>query len=104
MAHLKSDGTIFCERKISLMDQRIIQETDYNIGNNLRLLRKRSGMKQREVVAKLQLMGLPITREIYAQIETGRHHIKITVLRALKEVYHASWDEMLEPVNLNDVK
>ena len=44
---------------------------------------------------KLQLMGLPMSREIYAQIEMGRHHIPITVLQGLKIVLKAEWDEML---------
>lgn len=76
------------------MDQRLVQ--DYNIGKNLKRLRERAGLTQLEVAAKLQVMGLPVSREIYAQIELGRHHIRIRVLLGLKEIYKASYEELLE--------
>ncbi|MCQ4638520.1 helix-turn-helix domain-containing protein [Anaerovorax odorimutans] len=78
------------------MDQCLTQ--DYNIGKNLRRLRKRANLTQMEVATQLQIMGLPVSREIYAQIETGRHHIKLRVLIGLKEIYNASYEELLELV------
>ena len=33
-------------------------------------------MTQAEVAAKLELRGLYVSREIYAQIEGGSHHIR----------------------------
>ncbi|NLD19877.1 MAG: helix-turn-helix transcriptional regulator [Clostridiales bacterium] len=76
------------------MDQRLIQ--DCNIGENLKRLRKKAGFTQLEVSAKLQVMGLPVSREIYAQIESGKHHIKIRVLLGLKRIYKATYEELLE--------
>lgn len=75
------------------MDQCLLQ--DYNIGANLRRLRKQANMTQKDVVTQLQIMGLPISREIYAQIETGKHHIKIRVFIALKYIFHTTYEEML---------
>ena len=75
------------------MCQRIVQ--DRSIGGNLKKLRNREKLTQEQVAQKLQLMGLPVTREIYAQIETGRHHIPITVLLGMKKIFKADWDEML---------
>lgn len=83
------------------MEQRIVQDTK-NIGDNLRALRRQAGLKQHEVAARLQIMGLPVTREIYAQIEAGTHHIRYSVLLGLREIYHASWSEMLDPVDLEE--
>ena len=65
------------------MEQCIVQ--DLNIGNNLKKLRKRANLTQAEVAARLELRGLSVSREIYAQMETGKHHIKVSVLLALKE-------------------
>ena len=76
------------------VQQRIVQ--DVNIGRNLRRLRLREDLTQDQVTGKLQLMGLPVSREIYAQIETGRHHIRITVLMGLKMIFHTTYEEMLE--------
>lgn len=52
------------------MEQRIVQ--DVNIGANLKKLRRRASMTQAEVAAKLELRGLYVSREIYAQIEVDR--------------------------------
>ena len=76
------------------MEQRIVQ--DVNIGANLKKLRRRESMTQAEVAAKLELRGLYVSREIYAQIEGGSHHIRVSVLLALKEIFHASYEEIFE--------
>lgn len=74
------------------MEQRIVQ--DINIGDNLRQLRRRAQMTQAEVAAKLELQGLYVSREIYAQIEAGSHHIRVSVLLALKEIFRAEFEEI----------
>lgn len=76
------------------MEQRIVQ--DVNIGANLKKLRRRASMTQAEVAAKLELRGLYVSREIYAQIEGGSHRIRVSVLLALKEIFHASYEEIFE--------
>lgn len=76
------------------MEQRIVQ--DVNIGANLKKLRRRASMTQAEVAAKLELRGLYVSREIYAQIEGGSHYIRVSVLLALKEIFHASYEEIFE--------
>ena len=75
------------------MDQRLDQ--DYNIGKNLKRLRNMRNLTQGEVAARLQVMGLPVSREIYAQMEGGKHHIKIRVFKGLKEIYNTSYEELL---------
>ncbi len=76
------------------MDQCLTQ--DYNIGKNLKKLRKRANLTQAEVAARLQVMGFSVSREIYAQMEMGRHHIRIRILIGLKEIYKATYEELLE--------
>ena len=76
------------------MEQRIVQ--DVNIRVNLKKLRRRASMTQAEVAAKLELRGLYVSREIYAQMETGKHHIKVSVLLALKEIFRADFEELFE--------
>ena len=70
---------------------------DISIGGNLQRLRKQVGLTQEQVSAKLELMGLYMTPEIYAKIEQGRYSIKVSVLMALKEIYYAeSYDVFFE--------
>ena len=67
---------------------------DISIGNNLRILRKNARLSQEDVAAKLELMGLSISREIISQIELGRYSIRVSVLLALKQIYNvATFDE-----------
>ncbi|MCH5268524.1 MAG: helix-turn-helix transcriptional regulator [Lachnospiraceae bacterium] len=59
---------------------------DINIGKNIRILRKKAGYTQEQTIAKLQLMGIEITRSIYSQIECGTYNIKVTELIALAKL------------------
>ena len=77
------------------MDQCLLQD-EYNIGNNLKRLRLKTGMTQQEIATKLEIMGIPMSREIYAQIESGKHHIRYRVFIGLKEIFNATYDEMIE--------
>ena len=76
------------------MNQKI--KVDYAFGKRLRELRIAHGYTQEQIVAKLQLMNQDISRSAYAQIECGTYNIRISQLRALKEIYHISYDCFFE--------
>ena len=80
------------------MSERIKQ--DLSIGKNLQYLRKRSGLSQEEVAAKLQLMGISISREIISQMELGHYNIRVTVLLGLKQIYNATFDDFFAGLTL----
>lgn len=61
---------------------------DISIGPNLKALRKKTGLSQREVSAQLEIMEIPMTEDILAKIEQGRYSIRISVLLALKRIYN----------------
>lgn len=71
------------------MAQSIYQ--DYTIGPALKRLRERAGLKQEQVAAQLQIRNIDVSRAIYSQMEMGIHGIKISVLVALKEIFHAEY-------------
>ena len=60
---------------------------DISIGANLKALRKKNGLLQKEVSAQLEIMGVPMTEDILAKIEQGRYSVRISVLLALKKIY-----------------
>lgn len=67
---------------------------DISIGKNLRRLRKNAGLSQEQVSAKLDLLGLPTSRKIVSLMELGSYSIRVSVLLALKEIYHVdTFDE-----------
>ena len=78
------------------MEQKIKQDGVIFIGRNIRQIRKEKGMGQTEVVRKLQLLGVEMTRETLVKIERGIQHIQAQQLRALRDVLETSYDELLK--------
>ncbi len=66
---------------------------DISIGENLRALRKRAGLSQEDVARELQLRGLTASREIISQMELGKYSIRVSVLKAMKQLYKAEYDD-----------
>lgn len=62
---------------------------DMDIGQNIQKLRNQKSLTQDQVVAKMNLMGLEISKSTYAKIETNRMNIKVSELMALKEIFQA---------------
>jgi len=54
-----------------------------DIGNNIQKARRNKKLTQDEVVAKLQIMGLKMSRSTYTKIETNRINIRVSELVAL---------------------
>lgn len=72
------------------------------MGVNLKALRKRAGLSQEEVAARLITMGLEGSREIVSQMELGRYNVRISVLLGLKEIYKATFDEFFAGLSWKD--
>ena len=77
------------------MEQKIKQDEIF-IGKNIRRIRKEKGIRQTEMVALLQLENVMITREALVKIERGIQHIQATQLRAIKNVFETTYDELLK--------
>ena len=74
---------------------------DISIGENLKVLRKKANLTQREASAQLEVMGVPITEDILAKIEQGRYSVRISVLLALKQIYRvSSFDAFFDGLHL----
>lgn len=48
---------------------------DMSIGSNIQKRRYQCKLKQDQVIAKMNLMGIPISKSSYAKIETNRMNI-----------------------------
>lgn len=62
---------------------------DMDIGQNIQKLRRQSNLTQEQVIAKMHLMGLEISKSTYAKLETNRMNIKVSELMALKTIFDA---------------
>lgn len=74
---------------------------DISIGQNLKSLRRKAKLTQREASAQLEILGVPMTENILAKIEQGRYSVRISVLLALKQIYGVnSFDVFFDGLHL----
>lgn len=79
------------------MEQKLRRNT--TLGDNLRRLRKAAGLTQAQAAAQLEVRGLPISAEILAKMEQGKYSIRISALKALKEIYKLdSYDDFFQGI------
>ena len=77
-------------------NEKIKNDRNNTIGKNIRRMRKEQGIGQTELVRRLQLINVDMTRESLVKIERGIQHIKLDQLRGIREVLKISYDELLE--------
>ena len=78
------------------MSEQKIKSDTILIGQNIRALRLKAGIGQTELVRRLQLLGVPMTREALVKIEHGRQHISATQLRGIRDLLSVSYDDLLK--------
>ena len=79
-----------------MSEQKIKQDYKIQIGANIRAVRKSQKVGQTELVRRLQLMGIDMTRETLVKIERGIQHIQASQLRGIRDVLQTSYDELLK--------
>lgn len=77
------------------MEQKIKQDNG-NIGRNIRRIRQSRGIGQTELVRKLELAGICMTRECLVKIERGVQHIQVGQLRAIRDILETTYEELLK--------
>ena len=77
--------------------------SDLNISKNIQSLRKKRHMTQEQVVAKLQLLGLPISKSTYAKIETNRMNIKVSELIALASIFQTDLNAFFKDISIENI-
>lgn len=80
----------------SFMVQKIKQ--DISLGDNIRKLRKQSHLTQEQVVARLQLQGIDISRSSYSQIECGTYNIKVSEFIALAALFDVDYNAFFDNI------
>lgn len=78
------------------MQEKIKKCDNINIGANIRAIRKKQRISQTELVAKLQLKGISITREALVKIENGRQHINAAQLLSIRDALNTTYDELIK--------
>ena len=69
------------------------KEIESKIGNNIRILREKSGTTQEKLATELQLNGCDITRSAIAKIEVGQRHLYSDEIILIKQILNVSYDD-----------
>lgn len=80
----------------NMENQKIKSDANNTIGKNIREARLKAEMKQTELVSRLQLLDIKMTRETLVKIERGVQHIQLEQLKGIKEVLGVSYEELLD--------
>ena len=60
---------------------------DMDIGKNIQTIRYQKELTQDQVIARMNLMGISISKSTYAKLETNRMNIKVSELVALAKIF-----------------
>lgn len=66
---------------------------DNLIGKNIRRLRIERGLRNMDVICRLQLKGIGISSSTYSKVESGRSNPSVDMILALTEVFQCSYEE-----------
>ncbi len=66
------------------------------IGKNIREARLKANIGQTELVSRLQLLDIKMTRETLVKIERGVQHIQLEQLKGIKQVLDITYEELLD--------
>lgn len=76
------------------MDKQKIKQDEICIGKNIREIRTKMAIGQTELVRKMQLRGISMTRESLVKIERGTQHIYASQLCAIRELLGVTYDDL----------
>lgn len=68
------------------------------LGENIKQIRNRSGLTQEQTIARLQVLGSPLSRSTYSLIEIGRGNLFINDLVGLKTVFNVEYEEFFKNI------
>ncbi len=66
------------------------------IGKNIREARLKANIGQTELVSRLQLLDIKMTRETLVKIERGVQHIQLEQLKGIKQVLDITYEVLLD--------
>lgn len=78
-----------------MREEKII-DSENIIGSNIRRIRIEKGIGQTELVKKLQLDNIEITRETLVKIEFGKQHIKLEQLKGIRKILQVKYKNIIE--------
>ena len=70
------------------------EEIERRIGGNVRRARKRAGLTQEELAARMQVRGCDLTRSALAKIEVGQRHLYPDEIQLIHDILKVGYDDI----------
>ena len=75
---------------------RVNQRTNHLLGENIKCLRLKHGLRNRDIVAKLQIRGVEISASTYSKVEMGLNNPSVDLLIALTDIFNCDFNEFFK--------
>lgn len=79
--------------------ERVNQRTNHLLGNNIRRLRIENGLRNKDVVAQLQIRGIGISTGTYSKVELGLNNPSVDMLIALTEIFSCDYNAFFQQLD-----
>lgn len=76
--------------------ERVNQRTNHLLGKNIKRLRLKHRLRNRDIVAKLQIKGVEISPSTYSKVEMGLNNPSVDMLIALTEIFSCDFNEFFK--------
>lgn len=72
--------------------ERINQRTNHLVGENIKRLRIEKGLRNKDIVTKLQVEGVEISTGTYSKVEMGLNNPSVDLLIALTKIFSCDFN------------
>lgn len=76
--------------------ERVNQRTNHLLGTNIKKLRIEKGLRNKDIVAQLQVRGVEITTGTYSKVEMGLNNPSVDLLIALTDIFQCDFNAFFE--------
>lgn len=79
--------------------ERVNQRTNHILGENIRRLRLEKNLRNKDIVAQLQLRGVEISTGTYSKVEMGYNNPSVDLLIELTDIFKCDYNEFFKQDN-----
>lgn len=76
--------------------ERINQRTNHIVGENIKRLREERGLRNIDVITKLQLYGVSISSSTYSKVEMGLNNPTVNMIIALTDIFKCDYKDFFQ--------
>ncbi|MCI8556321.1 MAG: helix-turn-helix transcriptional regulator [Lachnospiraceae bacterium] len=77
---------------------RVNQRTNHLLGENIKKLRIQKGMRNKDIVSQLQLLGVDISTGTYSKVEAGLNNPSVDMLIALTQILECDFNAFFQEI------